>query len=123
MLALAVALAVVPGFATTLGGLGAGKLGARGATVAACDTNGFTVSYTTSGLNVASATIGGIADPGCEGGQLSVTLANDPTGVGGAGPVVVPTDADTSDNSVTLSLSPLPTASQVSRVHVSIVGP
>ena len=111
------------GFATGLGGLAAGKLGAGGAVVAACDTNGFTVAYTTSGANVTAVTIGGIADPTCEGGQLSVTLANGTTSVGAAGPQVVPVDAGTVDNSVTLSLSPQPAASAVNRVHVAIAGP
>ena len=114
---------VVPGFAATLGGLTAGKLGAGGAVVAACDTNGFTVTYATSGSTVTSATVGGIADPGCETGVLSLTLANGATSVASGGPLTVPVDAGTVDNSVTLALSPQPTASQVNRVHVSIEGP
>ena len=122
-LALAIVVVVVPGFAATLGGLLPGKLGARGTAVAACDTNGFTVSYATSGLNVTSVTLGGIADPGCEAGQLSLTLANGTTSLASGGPVTVPTDVDTIDNSVTVSLSPQPTSLQVNRIHVSIVGP
>ena len=109
--------------AATLGGLTPGKLGAGGAAVSSCDANGFTVSYATSGANVTSATINGIADPTCEGGQLSVTLTNGTTSIGAGGPTVVPTDAGTVDNSVTVSLSPQPAAAQVNRVHVSITGP
>lgn len=119
----AVTVAMVPAFATSLGGLAPGKLGARGVTVAACDTNGFTMSYATSGANVTSATVGGIADPGCEGGQLSLTLANGTTSIASGGPATVATDAGTTDNAVTVTLSPQPAAAQVNRVHVSITGP
>jgi putative aminopeptidase FrvX len=116
-------LVIVPGMAATLGGLSAGKLGGGGAVVSSCDTNGFTVSYATSGGNVTSATIDGIADPACEGGQLQVTVANGTTSIGVGGPTVVPTDAGTADNSVTVPVSPQPAAAQVNRVHVAIAGP
>jgi hypothetical protein len=119
----AVSIAMVPAFATSLGGLAPGKVGARGVMVAACDTNGFTMSYATSGANVTSATVGGIADPGCEGGRLSLTLANGTTSIAGGGPATVPTDAGTTDNAVTVTLSPQPAAAQVNRVDVSITGP
>jgi hypothetical protein len=72
---------------------------------------------------VTSATVGGIADPGCEGGQLSLTLANGTASIATGGPVTVPTDAGTTDNAVTVALSPQPAAAQVNRVHVSITGP
>ena len=124
--AVAVALAtamVVPAFAASLG-LSSGRLGAGDAVVSACDTNGFTVSYTTSGGNVASVGVSGIADPGCEGGRLSVTLANaSGTAVGSGGPQTVATDGDTTDNSMTIALSPTPAASVVARVHVVVTGP
>lgn len=113
----------VTGFAAGLGGLTAGRLGAGGAVVASCDTNGFTVSYTVSGGNVTAATVGGIADPGCEGGLLSLTLANGTTSVASAGPTTVATDGDTTDNSMTLTLSPQPAAASVNRVHIVIAGP
>ena len=83
--AISVAAMILTGHAAGLGGLGAGRLGAGGATVPACDTNGFTVTYTTSGGNVTNAIVGGIADPGCEGGSLSVTLTNGTTSVGAGG--------------------------------------
>lgn len=114
---------MVPGFAASLGGLTPGTVGARGAAVAACDTNGFTVTYATAAGNVTSATVGGIADPGCETGVLSLTLANGATSVASGGPTTIATDAGTVDNSVTLALSPQPPAAQVNRVHVSIQGP
>jgi hypothetical protein len=119
----AVSVAMVPAFATSLGGLTPGTAGARGVAVTACDTNGFTMSYATSGSNVTSATVGGIADPGCEGGQLSLILANGTTSLAAGGPATVPTDAGTTDSAVTVTLSPQPAAAQVNRVHVSITGP
>lgn len=124
VLAISLAGATLPGFAASLGGLTGERLGAGNAVVAACDTDGFTVSYTTSAGNVTSVTLGGIADPGCEGGQLSVVLANSSgTSVGAGGPTVVPTDGGTVDNSMTMPLSPTPAASVVTAIHVVVTGP
>lgn len=124
VLAGSIALAMVPGFAATLGGLAGTTLGAGDAVVAACDTNGLSVSYTTASGAVTAVTVGGIADPGCEGGQLSLTLA-DASGaaVGSGGPQVVPTDGDTSDNAMTVGVSPQPAASVVTAIHAVITGP
>ena len=124
VLALSLTVALAPGFAASLGGLTARNLGADGAVVAACDTNGFTVSYTTSGGNVTAVVVGGIAGPGCEGGLLSLTLANaSGTSIGAGGPQTISTDGGTADNSVTVSLSPTPAASLVAAVHVVVTGP
>ena len=91
--------------------------------VAPCDVNGFAETYTTAGGNVQSVVISGIADPACEGGRLSVTV----TGAGNAsltrGQIVIPADGDTTDNTVTVALSPNPFAGNVAGLHVSIVGP
>lgn len=118
------AAAVLPGAATTLGGLVARQLGSGSTAVAACDANGFTSSYTTASGSVTAVTIGGIADPGCEGGMLSLVLA----GAGGAavaaaGPAIVPTDGDALDNAVTLGVSPNPAAATVTSIHVVVHGP
>jgi hypothetical protein len=121
-LVLATGGAVLSASAATLGGLADGGIGAGSATVAGCDANGFSVSYATSGGNVSSATVSGIADPGCEGGALSLTVANGATSVG-SGSATVPTDAGTVDNSVTVPLSPQPPAAQVNQVHVAVAGP
>ena len=91
--------------------------------VAACDGDGLTVRYTVSATNVTAVTIGAIADPGCEGGKLSVTLANGTTSVGSGGPQTVPTDGDTVGNSMTVAISPQPAAAQVNAIHVAISGP
>jgi hypothetical protein len=100
------------------------QLGAGNATVAACDANGFTSTYTTSRGKVTAVTIAGIADPGCEGGTVRLTVT-DSSGAAltSAGPQVVPTDGDTLDNSVTLTTSSQPSASQVAGIHVVIEGP
>ena len=124
VLAISLAAATLPGFAASLGGLTGEKLGAGKAIVAACDTNGFTADYTTSAGNVTSVTLGGIADPGCEGGQLSLRLANSSgTSVAASGPTLVPTDGGTADNAMTMALSPTPAASVVAAIHVVVTGP
>jgi hypothetical protein len=110
--------------AAALGGVSSGRVGAGDAAIAACDANGFTVSYTTVGGNVTAATVADIADPGCEGGDLSVTVTNGAgDSIASGGPSSIPTDGDTSPNSLTLSVSPQPTAEQVAGVHVAVVGP
>jgi hypothetical protein len=87
--------------------LARGPLGNGNATVVPCDADGFTHSYATSRGNVTSVTVGGIADPACEGGTLRVTITSSSgASIASAGPQVVPTDAGTIDNSVTVSTSP-----------------
>lgn len=123
VIAISLAAATLPGVAASLGGLGGGTLGAGGAVVSACDPNGFTVGYTTASGNVTAVNLSGIADPGCEGGRLSLTLANaSGTSLGAGGPQTVPTDGDTADNAMTVAVSPT-TASAVTSVHVVITGP
>jgi hypothetical protein len=92
--------------------------------IVACDSDGFSVTYTTSGGNVTSATVGGISDPDCEGGALSLTL----TDAGGAaiasgGPQTIPTDGDTSPNSVAVALAPTPAAELVAGFRIVVTGP
>ena len=111
-------------FAAGLGGLFAGDVSGGSDTVVACDSDGFGTTYTTSSGTVTAVTVTGIEDPGCEGGSLRVTLANGSnTAVGSGGPQTIPTDGDTTANSVTVSISPQPATTQVARVHVSITGP
>lgn len=109
--------------AAALGGI-SGGVAAGNAAITACDTNGFTVGYTTSGGNVTAVTLGGIADPACEGAELSLALTDiGGNRIGSGGPTTIPTDGDTADNSITLAVAPSPAADQVSGYHVSIVGP
>ena len=109
--------------AATLG-VGTTDVGAGNASIVACDTNGFTESYTTSAGLVTGVTVSGIADPGCEGGSLKLTLTNTAgASVASAGPATVPTDGDTADNSTTLTPIPTPLASSVAGIRISIEGP
>jgi hypothetical protein len=109
--------------AASLGGM-SGSVGAGDATIPACDTTGVSMSYTTSGGNVTAVTVGGLADPGCEGGDLSLTLTNaSGDSIASGGPQAIPTDGDTADNSLTISVSPNPAAQNVAGYHVSITGP
>lgn len=110
--------------AAALGGISSPTVGSGSAAVARCDADGVTVAYTTSGGNVTSVTIGDLADPGCEGGTITVTLVDAAnTAVASAGPTVVPADVDTAPNSVTRDVSPTPDAAAVAAFHVSITGP
>ena len=85
--------------------------------VAACDTDGFSVSYTTSGGNVTSVAVGGIA-LACDGASLHVTVVDSSrTSVASGGPVAV------SGPSATVSVSPNPPGAVPAGVDVSIVGP
>lgn len=122
---LAATLLGVPaaGFAAGLGGVGADGLEAGSATVAPCDPDGFALTYAVSAGKVTSATVGGIADPACEGGTLKLTLADGGAAISSGGPTTVPTDAGTVANSVTVALSPAVDALLVDHVHVSIAGP
>ena len=109
--------------AASLGGM-SGSVAAGDATIPACDTTGISVGYTTSAGNVSAVTVNGLADPGCEGGSLSVTLTNaSGDSIASGGPQTVPTDGDTADNSLTVSVGPNPAAENVAGYHVSIAGP
>ncbi len=109
--------------AAALGGI-SGGVAAGNAAITACDTNGFTVSYATSGGNVTAVTLGGIADPGCEGAAVSLALTDaGGSSIASGGPATIPTDGDTADNTITVAVAPNPAAEQASGYHVSIVGP
>lgn len=109
--------------AASLGGIADGRLGADDAGVPACDTNGFTVAYTTSGGNVTAVAVSGIADPGCEGGDLSLAVTQAGTSIGSGGPQIVPTDGDVVDNSMSVSVSPNPDAALVDGISITVAGP
>ncbi len=109
--------------AAALGGIAGGVL-AGVADVPRCDDTGVTVTYSTSGGNVTAVTVGGLADPGCEAAQLSVTLTDGAGArIAGGGPVPIPVDADDVDNTVVVAVDPQPAAEQVSAYHVLIVEP
>lgn len=126
---IAIVVAVGIGISSTIAlaatfGLTSAALGADQVSVSRCDTDGFTITYTLSGSNVTSVTVAGIADPGCEGGSLKVTLTNGSgASIGSGGPTTVPTDGDTSPNSMTISVTPTPAETTVVGIHVSVDGP
>jgi hypothetical protein len=110
--------------AASLGGVGSSALSAGDGAIAACDPDGFTVAYTTSAGNVTAVTVSGIADPGCDGGALSVTVTDaGGVGVAGAGPLTIPVDGDSVDNSLAVSVSPQPLAETPAGVEIAIAGP
>ena len=124
----AVALAVVStvsASAASLNGLGSKSLGADHAVVGRCDTSTpkFTFTYTThfhssdSAFHVHAVTVGDIAPP-CNGGNLSVTLADaDDNSLADGGPVAV------SGASRTVTLSSEPLAGAVKATYAVIEGP
>ena len=112
-----VAVAASLGVSTT-------DVGSGNASIVVCDTNGFTETYTTVRGLVTAVTVSGIADPGCEGGSLKLTLTNaSGVSIASAGPGTVPTDGDTLDDSLTLSTSAQPSSSTVAGIRIAIEGP
>lgn len=123
-LASAVLASCVVAAASTLGGLSAAGLGAGGAPVNACDSNGVTTTYTTTAGKVTSVTVGGLADPGCEGGALVLTLTGSGnTALGAGGPATIGLDSGTTDNTVAVTIGAEPDAAEVTGVHILIEGP
>jgi hypothetical protein len=89
-----------------------------------CDSDGFAVTYTTSGGNVTSATVADITDPECEGGDLSLTLTDaGSAAIASGGPQAIPADGDSSPNSVAVALTPAPTAELVAGFRIVVTGP
>lgn len=118
-----VAVSAPVAFAASLP-LGSAPVGGGDAVVSSCDAAGFTYSFTTSGGDVTTVTVGDIADPSCEGGVLQLTLTDaSGTSLGSAGPQTIPTDGDGVPNSLAVSPTPQPSASQIAGIHVSVSGP
>lgn len=113
------ALLAVAAGATALGGVSTATLGSRGAAIATCDADGFTVTHVLSATTVTDVIIGDIhAD--CASGGLTVTL----TDVGGAvigagGPSAVPGGG----GSVSVALAPTPDQSDIDQHRIVIIGP
>lgn len=118
-----VVFATVVGMAASLGTVTAKDLGAGNSTVASCDTDGVSVSYSTSydgasgRYEVASVTVDGIADT-CDGQTLTVVLADSAGAQLAEGSVTVPVDGAATTASVTLANPPA--ASAVENVHIVI---
>ena len=103
--------------ASALQGVSSTQVGSGSNPVTACDADGFTISYTTSGGNLTSVAVGGIAS-GCNGGSLHLTVVDGSrASVASGGPVTV------SGSSATVAVSPNPPGATPAGVDVSIVGP
>lgn len=123
-LAFVTATGVAGASAAGLSGLGTGGLGAGVTAVAPCDANGFTATYHSTAGAVERVTVGGIADPGCEGGTLSAVLVSSSgTALAAAGPQTLLVDVGTTDDSVELTFAPAPAVGSVARLHVAVTGP
>jgi hypothetical protein len=112
---LAAALALATASAAALDAAG-GDVGAATASVATCDPDGFSVSFTTLSGNVTSISIGSIAGA-CAGGQLSVTLTSSGVSVGSGGPVLV------AGSAVDVAIPAAPDADTIDGYHATVVGP
>ena len=97
-----------------------GILQGGSAAVAACQTNGFTFTHTVAGGNVTAVTVGGIV-AACQGGSLTLNLANS-SGISiGSGTAAVP--AGCSNCSVAVPVSPQPAATSVVADAIAVTGP
>ena len=123
--ALAALATAAVAYAAGIGPTTSSGVGANTAAVAPCDTDGFAISsYTTSSGNVTGATITGIKEPDCAGGQLSVTLTDGSgNGIGTATTVTVPNVADPGSVAVGFPAGQQPYAGNVTGFKVAIVGP
>src|SRR5437016_13776748 len=80
-----------------------GRLGGGNLAVSSCDSTGVAAGYVVSATETVTAvTVDGIA-PNCEGGAVSVTLANGAgTTIGTGGPVTIPASGNSAADSVTV---------------------
>lgn len=100
------------------------SVGSGFAAIDPCDADGFSLAYTTSGGNVTAVTVNDVADPGCEGGELSVTLTDAAdAALASGGPQTVPADGDTNPNAVVVTLGSQPAAELVAGYRIAVTGP
>ena len=127
VLAGTVAAAGVAAYAAAGAGLSpftSASVSAGNEAIVPCDSDGFTVTYTTSGGNVTSATVAGVSDPDCEDGALSLTLTDaDGAAIASGGPQTIPADGDTTPNSIGVALAPTPAAELVAGFRIVVAGP
>jgi hypothetical protein len=125
LLALGLSILVFGGvFATanTLNGITSPKVSADNTTVASCDSDGVSTSYTTgwdsanNAYAVTSVTVAGVADT-CDGQTLYVSLTNSAGTQIGSGSVAIPTSVATS---FPVTMSPAASAKLTEGVHVLI---
>ena len=117
-----VVFAGVFAMAATLGGITSSAVGADNTVVAACDSDGVSVSYATGWdagddrYEITSVTVAGVSDV-CDGQTLSVSLTDSTDTQIGSGSTAIPTSAATSH---TVTMSPAPSAEATVGVHVLI---
>lgn len=126
IIALLSGLAVFGGalaMAATLGGLTSGKVGADNTTVASCDSDGVTTSYSAAAWDstdkryeVGSVTVSGVSDT-CDGSTMKVSLTDSSDAQLSEGTLSIPSSVATS---FTVSLTSAVSASATSGVHVVI---
>lgn len=96
-------------------------LGGGGASIPACDSDGFAFANTLdAGGSATAVTVGGIAS-GCAGGTLLLTLASAAGAALGSGSAVLPSSGFA--GSATVTLSPQPPISQVAAYRAAITDP
>ena len=108
--------------AASLGTLGGSSLGASDTVVAACDSDGMTISYTTafqSGTTqVTGVTFSGV-DAGCDGLDATLTLRNNGTALGGS---ILAENIVVAGNSFTVSVPAGVAAGSVNALSLVIQG-
>lgn len=114
------AFGAVTASAATLGGINSGAMGAENSIVAACDSDGISIDYTTAydvsakEYRVSSVSLGGLA-AACKGQSVKVTLAN-------TSAAVAETSGTVSSTSQTLALGTPVSAKAVATAAVVISG-
>jgi hypothetical protein len=126
-----VVIAILAGFvvflgvfamAATLGGITSSAVGADNTVVAACDSDGVSVSYATAWdpgddrYEITSVTVSGVSDT-CDGQTLSVSLTDSSDTQIGSGSTAIPSSTATSH---TVTMSTAPSAEATEGVHVLI---
>jgi hypothetical protein len=108
--------------AASLGGITSTKVGADNTSLASCDTDGVSTSYTTAWdatdkrYEISTVTVSGVADA-CDGQTLAVSLTDTTGAQIGSGSAAIPTSAATS---FPVSLSTAASAKDSTGVHVLI---
>jgi hypothetical protein len=108
--------------AASLGGITSTKVGADNTSLASCDTDGVSTSYTTGWdatdkrYEISSVTVAGVADA-CDGQTLNVSLTDSTGAQIGTGSFAIPTSAATSFG---VSLTSAASAKDSTGIHVLI---
>jgi hypothetical protein len=110
---------VVHATAATLG-TGVGTIQSGNATVASCQTGGFTFTNTLSGSNIASVSVGGVT-AACASGSLTLNVTNSSGASIGSGTASIPSNC--SGCSVSVTLSPQPAVASAVADAIVVMGP